>query len=127
MYIRPVEVVLTSTSAGAALFTRLHYTTSTTTTTRPRDMGIWNNNTVTDANDAVEIVMRDEEKGKNVEETFKETASEAPYVYVPGTEEERKLVRKIDLRLFPMLWVMFCMNYLDRTNIGVSTGARLAH
>ncbi len=90
-------------------------------------MGIWNNNTVTDANDAVEIVMRDEEKGKNVEETFKETASEAPYVYVPGTEEERKLVRKIDLRLFPMLWVMFCMNYLDRTNIGVSTGARLAH
>ncbi|TXT11848.1 uncharacterized protein COLE_02258 [Cutaneotrichosporon oleaginosum] len=22
------------------------------------------------------------------------------------------------MRLFPMLWVMFCMNYLDRTNIG---------
>lgn len=83
-------------------------------------MAIWSNNTATDNNDVIEIVMRDEEKGQKVDETYKETASEAPYVYLPGTEEERKLVRKIDMRLFPMLWIMFCMNYLDRTNIGVS-------
>lgn len=40
--------------------------------------------------------------------------------YVPDTDEEKKLVRKIDKRLLPMLWVMYVMNYIDRTNIGVS-------
>jgi len=38
--------------------------------------------------------------------------------YVPGTTEERKLVRKIDLLLMPMLWIMYILNYVDRTNIG---------
>ncbi|KAL7416444.1 major facilitator superfamily transporter [Mrakia frigida] len=38
--------------------------------------------------------------------------------YVPGTDAERKLVRRIDMRLLPMLWVMYILNYLDRTNIG---------
>jgi hypothetical protein len=40
--------------------------------------------------------------------------------YVPDTDEEKRLVRKIDKRLLPMLWVMYVMNYIDRTNIGVS-------
>ncbi|EKC97229.1 major facilitator superfamily transporter [Trichosporon asahii var. asahii CBS 8904] len=57
------------------------------------------------------------------------------YVYVPDTPEERALVRKIDIHILPMLWVMYIMNYwlhivprlhpptatdaqLDRTNIG---------
>jgi hypothetical protein len=40
--------------------------------------------------------------------------------YVPGTEEEKRLLRKIDKHLLPMLWVMYVMNYIDRTNIGVS-------
>lgn len=52
--------------------------------------------------------------------SHKETASVAPYIYVPDTAEEKKLIRKIDAHLFPMLWLMFLMNYLDRTNIGVS-------
>lgn len=30
---------------------------------------------------------------------------------------EKKLVRKIDLRLLPMLVLMYIMNYLDRNNI----------
>ncbi len=38
--------------------------------------------------------------------------------YVPHSEEERKLVRKIDFRLMPMLWLMYVLNYIDRTNIG---------
>lgn len=90
-------------------------------------MAIWNNNkeTATDGADVVEIIVRDGEQGKKADDTYKETASEAPYVYLPGTEEERRLVRKIDLHLFPMLWVMFCMNYLDRTNIGVRCPSRL--
>lgn len=40
--------------------------------------------------------------------------------YRPDTEAERKLVRKIDLRLMPILWIMYVLNYVDRTNI-VST------
>lgn len=40
--------------------------------------------------------------------------------YVEGTEEEKKLVRKIDMHLIPILWAMYVFNYLDRTNIGVS-------
>ncbi|KIW77637.1 hypothetical protein Z517_07469 [Fonsecaea pedrosoi CBS 271.37] len=38
--------------------------------------------------------------------------------YVEGTPEEKKLLRKIDLRLIPILWAMYIFNYLDRTNIG---------
>lgn len=37
--------------------------------------------------------------------------------YVPGTEAEKKLRRKIDLHLMPMLWIMYILNYVDRTNI----------
>ncbi|BEJ12040.1 hypothetical protein CspHIS471_0205000 [Cutaneotrichosporon sp. HIS471] len=91
-------------------------------------MAIWNKNKndATDGDDVVEIAL-DPEHGSKVDEIFKETASEAPYVYRPGTEEERLLVRKIDIRLFPMLWVMFCMNYLDRTNIGNAKVGGMAH
>jgi len=38
--------------------------------------------------------------------------------YIPGSAEEKKLVRKIDLFLMPMLWIMYILNYIDRTNIG---------
>jgi hypothetical protein len=34
--------------------------------------------------------------------------------YIPGTDEEKALVRKIDRRLIPMLWWMYIWNYLDR-------------
>lgn len=33
------------------------------------------------------------------------------------TTLEKKLVRKIDLRLLPMIIIMYIMNYLDRNNI----------
>jgi hypothetical protein len=35
--------------------------------------------------------------------------------YVPDTEEEKKLVRKIDLILLPTIWLMYLLSYLDRT------------
>jgi hypothetical protein len=41
--------------------------------------------------------------------------------YVPGTQEEKLLLRKIDRHLIPMLWIMYVFNYIDRTNIGVSS------
>lgn len=37
--------------------------------------------------------------------------------YVPNTEAEKKLVRKIDMHLIPVLWIMYVLNYVDRTNI----------
>jgi hypothetical protein len=30
-------------------------------------------------------------------------------------EEEKKLVRKIDLMLMPMIWFMYLLSYMDRT------------
>ncbi|KUJ23691.1 MFS general substrate transporter [Mollisia scopiformis] len=37
---------------------------------------------------------------------------------IPETDEEKKLLRKIDLRLMPIIWVMYILNFVDRTNIG---------
>lgn len=35
--------------------------------------------------------------------------------YLPDTDEERKLVRKIDLYLLPAIWFMYLLSYMDRT------------
>ncbi|KAJ4298115.1 hypothetical protein N0V90_006014 [Kalmusia sp. IMI 367209] len=35
-----------------------------------------------------------------------------------GTEEERRLVRKLDWRILPCTWVLYMLGYLDRANIG---------
>lgn len=35
-------------------------------------------------------------------------------VYVPGSAEEKALVRKIDRTLIPLVWVMYILSYLDR-------------
>lgn len=32
-------------------------------------------------------------------------------------EEEKKLVRKIDMRLLPMIWIMYLLSYMDRTKL----------
>lgn len=42
--------------------------------------------------------------------------------YVPDTAEERRLVRKADMVLLPLLWWMYILAYLDRGNI-VSIGS----
>lgn len=31
--------------------------------------------------------------------------------------QERRLVRKLDMTLMPMVWVLYLFNYLDRNNI----------
>lgn len=53
--------------------------------------------------------------------------AEALRNYVPGTDAEKKLLRKIDMRLIPCLWVMYILNYVDRTNIGNAKIAGMAH
>jgi hypothetical protein len=37
--------------------------------------------------------------------------------YVPDSEEEKRLVRKADMVLLPILWFMYILAYLDRGNI----------
>ncbi|OLN87319.1 putative transporter C1683.12-like protein 11 [Colletotrichum chlorophyti] len=63
------------------------------------------------------VDMKEDKNGGVVNEVDAELA-EALRNYVPGTTEEKKLVRKIDLFLMPMLWIMYILNYVDRTNIG---------
>ncbi|KAF2249399.1 MFS general substrate transporter [Trematosphaeria pertusa] len=47
-----------------------------------------------------------------------ETKRDVDLGFVENTEEEKKLVRKIDLFLMPTIWVLYCFSYMDRTNIG---------
>lgn len=35
-------------------------------------------------------------------------------------EEQKKIVRKVDLRLIPTLGFMYCVSLMDRTNLGVA-------
>lgn len=39
--------------------------------------------------------------------------SDSEYDFSP--EEERKLVRKIDMFLLPTIWLMYLLSYMDRT------------
>lgn len=36
-------------------------------------------------------------------------------------EEERSLVRKMDLHIFPIVILLYILSFLDRTNIGIWT------
>ena len=40
-------------------------------------------------------------------------------VYVPGSLEERRMVRKIDLHMFTCVSVLYLLNYLDRQNVSL--------
>ena len=38
--------------------------------------------------------------------------------FVEDPELEKRILRKVDMRLLPPLWIMYVLNYLDRNNIG---------
>ena len=38
--------------------------------------------------------------------------------YVPGSPEEKALIRKLDWRLVPTTWLLYLLSNVDRTNIG---------
>ncbi|KAJ9636590.1 hypothetical protein H2204_005190 [Knufia peltigerae] len=46
--------------------------------------------------------------------------------YIPDTDAEKKLVRKVDLFMVPMLWWMCILCYLDRNNIGNANAAGMS-
>ncbi|KAK0433316.1 major facilitator superfamily domain-containing protein [Armillaria borealis] len=40
------------------------------------------------------------------------------FAYVPDSDAEKRLVRKIDIRIVPTVWILYTLSYLDRANIG---------
>lgn len=46
--------------------------------------------------------------------------------FVPNPALERRILRKVDTRILPTLWVMYWLNYLDRNNIGNAKEAGLS-
>jgi hypothetical protein len=46
--------------------------------------------------------------------------------YVPDTAEEKRLVRKIDFILLPILWWMYILAHLDRSNIANANAAGMS-
>lgn len=61
--------------------------------------------------------MEPKETSTEVEdiERSKDSIHESNHLYVPGTDEEKKLLRKIDLFLLPTIWLMYLLSYMDRT------------
>ncbi|KAH8110031.1 MFS general substrate transporter [Phellopilus nigrolimitatus] len=47
-----------------------------------------------------------------------ESANLSMQTYQPDSEVEKKLLRKIDFRIIPAIWVLYTLSYLDRANIG---------
>lgn len=78
--------------------------------TRPQDLKLTSSDAM--AQDApLEALQIDpkEVDDNNVEH------SEGPEGLTWTPEEERKLVRKVDLLLLPTIWIMYLLSYMDRT------------
>lgn len=60
---------------------------------------------------------RDKPTSDHEDDVHLEASKPTPEIldYVPDTEEERKLVRKIDLFLLPAIWGMYLLSYMVRT------------
>lgn len=61
-----------------------------------------------------------EEKGEITSKEIENAGPDAPFW---SPEEEKSLVRKIDLVLLPMVWIMYLLSYMDRTKYVDSDGA----
>jgi hypothetical protein len=44
------------------------------------------------------------------------TSSESDVEIIPGTINEKKLLRKLDLRLLPAVSILYLLSFLDRSN-----------
>ncbi|KAI5119148.1 hypothetical protein M0805_005227 [Coniferiporia weirii] len=47
-------------------------------------------------------------------------------IYQPDPEAEKRLKRKIDLRIVPAIWILYTLSYLDRANIGNAESGGMA-
>ena len=70
-----------------------------------------------------EKVTGDDVLIEHVSETKDETSDESNIVVNSErrAEQERRLVRKLDMRLLPMVFIIYVMNYIDASNRTLST------
>lgn len=63
-----------------------------------------------------------EEKGKVVtlERIESDTSASDAAINRFTPEQQRKIIRRVDLRLIPTLGCMYCVSLMDRTNLGVA-------
>ncbi|EGG11926.1 uncharacterized protein MELLADRAFT_115045 [Melampsora larici-populina 98AG31] len=54
----------------------------------------------------------------STEKPFNYLFENSPRVYIPGSEEDKQLVRTIDLHMLPCICFLYLLNYLDRSSIG---------
>lgn len=59
-----------------------------------------------------------DKEGKDI--CSKEIENAGPDAPFYASEEEKALVRKIDLVLLPMVWIMYLLSYMDRTKYASS-------
>ncbi|KAJ7170255.1 hypothetical protein C8R43DRAFT_981719 [Mycena crocata] len=62
----------------------------------------------------------EQEKRPQLGEHIEEVKDEPKSSQTGGPEEERKLVRRLDRRIFPITDLLYLLAYLDRSNLGTS-------
>jgi hypothetical protein len=56
----------------------------------------------------------------HVEQTTTLSDNDQRQAYHSDEDAEKRLIRKLDLRIIPILWLMFMLAFLDRTNVSFS-------
>jgi len=64
-------------------------------------------------------IAKDNLHDPNIEKTTVTANDRQAECYEIDPQAEKKLLRKIDLRVVPILWLLFLLAFLDRTNIGM--------
>lgn len=75
--------------------------------------------------DPVGSVSGQESKSKGSTSVEDIELATALTTYIPGSPLEKKLVRKLDFILLPVLWWMYILAYIDRGNIVSRHHARI--
>lgn len=60
----------------------------------------------------------EEKLGNTVADPVESSGSDTDYGFSP--EEEKRIKRRIDRRLVPVLGIMYCVSLMDRTNLGAA-------
>lgn len=62
-------------------------------------------------------VHRDEKVEVHYQADHAEATGEQPVMDEEWHRKGRSVVRKLDMTLMPMIWILYLFNYLDRNNI----------
>ncbi|ORY93357.1 major facilitator superfamily domain-containing protein [Syncephalastrum racemosum] len=77
------------------------------------------------ADSAVEFDVREDPRQKYHEKEFADNSTIATSISVVDPDQERRLVRRIDLHILPLFCVFYFADFLDRSNIGNASLAGL--